>query len=69
MPNMGSGPTSTKIMLVGDFYSDSDVRSCEPLSGTAGQELNRMLHEAGIMRSECYCTNVVNARPPEGDIN
>ena len=27
-----------------------------------------MLHEAGIMRSECYLTNVVNGRPPNGQL-
>lgn len=28
-----------------------------------------MLHDAGIMRSECYTTNVINARPPANDID
>lgn len=68
MPRMGSGPTNARIMLVGEFFDESDERAQEPFSGRAGEELNKMLHEAGIMRTECYCTNVVNSRPPMGDI-
>lgn len=60
MSRFGEGPSSSRIMLVGDFLSpDGHI-----LSGAAGAELNRMLHEAGILRSECYCTNVVNDFEP-----
>ncbi len=67
MPRLGSGPVPARIMLVGDCFSEEDLRTGEPFSGPAGQELNRMLHEAGIMRSECYCTNLVNDRPRYSD--
>src|SRR5207302_11130816 len=33
------------------------------------QELNRMLGEAGILRSEVFCTNVCRERPPNNDVN
>lgn len=56
MKIFGEGPIPSRIMLVGDFPSDSDERSRRPFGGTSGQELNRLLHEAGIMRSECYVT-------------
>ena len=55
-------------MLVGEAYGEYEERAKEPFVGPSGQELNRMLHEAGIMRSECYVTNVINARPPNNDL-
>lgn len=66
--NRGSGPSPAKIMVVGEYYSQDDYHTQEPFSGEVGKEFNRMLHEAGIMRSECYLTNAVNARPPNGQI-
>jgi len=55
-------------MIVGEAWGAEEERSGQPFMGASGQELNRMLHEAGIMRSECYVTNLVNARPPNNDI-
>lgn len=66
---MGTGPVPATIMLVGEAYGETEERSSEPFVGTSGKELNLMLHEAGIMRSECYTTNVVNARPPGNDLS
>lgn len=67
MPRTGVGPVPAKIMLVGEAYGQDEERAGEPFVGLSGQELNRMLHSAGIMRSECYVTNVVNSRPPGND--
>lgn len=53
-------------MLVQEFPSVDDERTGSPFAGAAGQELNRMLHETGIMRSECYATSVLRVRPPGG---
>ena len=64
----GEGPIPTRIMLVGEAPSLEDERVGLPFQGGSGQELNRMLHEAGILRSECYVTNVLKSRPPEGRI-
>src|SRR3990170_3156877 len=68
MPKYGSGPTNAKIMLVGEAFGYEEERAGEPFVGASGQELNRMLHEVGIMRSECYVTNLVNSRPANNDI-
>lgn len=68
MPLMGVGPSPARIMLVGEAFGEEEERRGEPFVGSSGLELNRMLHEAGIMRSECYVTNVVNARPKDNDI-
>lgn len=64
----GSGSPTARIMLIGDAYGSEEERRGEPFVGTSGQELNRMLQEAGILRSDCYVTNVVNSRPPQNDI-
>lgn len=61
------GPIPAQIMLVGEFPGDREESTGVPFSGTSGQELNRMLHEAGIMRSECLATNVLSHQPPHGD--
>jgi uracil-DNA glycosylase len=68
MPRQGEGPIPARIMLVGESWSYDDERARAPFQGESGKELNRMLHEAGIMRSECYCTNLVNARAPQGNL-
>lgn len=64
----GDGPEGAKVMIVGEAYGEHEEAQGTPFVGFSGQELNRMLHEAGMMRSEVYCTNVVNARPPYNDL-
>lgn len=68
MVRMGEGRPDAEIMIVGEAFGDTEDRSGIPFSGNSGMELNRMLQEAGILRNECYCTNVINARPPQNDI-
>jgi uracil-DNA glycosylase len=69
MPHRGDGPIPARIMLVGEAWGADEEREGIPFVGYSGQELNRMLHEAGIMRSECFVTNVVNRRPPDNDLS
>lgn len=71
MPHLGhgSGPIPARIMLVGEAWGENEERAQTPFVGVSGQELNRMLQEAGILRSDCYTTNLVNARPPGNDIS
>ncbi len=64
----GSGPIPSRIMICGEAWGADEERAGIPFVGASGQELNRMLHESGILRSECYVSNVVNARPPNNDI-
>ncbi len=65
----GDGPIPTRIMLVGEAPGENEEREGRPFVGASGQELNRMLQEAGIMRSECYVTNVCKVRPPNNQIS
>lgn len=64
----GSGPEGARVMIVGEAWGEQEEQVGQPFMGASGQLLNSMLHEAGIMRSECYVTNVVNARPPYNDL-
>lgn len=60
----GSSPIPSRLMIVGEAWGEEEENRREPFVGASGSELNRMLGEAGIMRSEAFCTNLVNARPP-----
>lgn len=62
----GDGPIPSRIMLVGEYPSLEDDRTGTAFSGSSGMELSRMLHECGILRSECYVTHVLKQRPPQG---
>lgn len=63
------GPIPAKVMIVGEAPGEEEIRIGLPFVGQSGNELNRMLGEAGISRGECFVTNVCNERPPNNDIN
>src|SRR6266404_7430913 len=63
------GPIPARIMLVGEAPGAQEEIEGIPFVGESGKELNRMLQEAGITRSECFVTNVCRIRPPGNDIN
>lgn len=65
---MPTGPCPAKIMIVGEAPGESEIREGMPFVGTSGQELNRMLQEAGVFRSECFLTTVARTRPADNDI-
>lgn len=63
------GPIPARIMLVGEAPGYEEERLGRPFQGTSGIELNKMLGEAGITRSECFITNVCRERPADNDLN
>lgn len=65
----GEGPPNARVMLVGEAFGETEERTGTPFAGASGLELNRILHDAGIMRSECYVTNLINARPPANNLD
>lgn len=65
---IGDGPIPAKVMIVGEAPGEEEERTGRPFVGVSGQELNRMLQEAGVLRSECYVTNVCRQRPQHNDI-
>jgi uracil-DNA glycosylase len=58
-----SGPPNADIVIVGESWGVEEAAARRPFVGTSGQELNRMLLEAGIERSKCLLTNMVAERP------
>lgn len=63
-----TGPKNAKIALVGEAWGEQEDRTKMPFMGVSGQELNRMLVQAGLSRHECFCTNTLNLRPPGNKI-
>src|SRR5690242_14485136 len=55
----GEGPSTARIMLVGEQPGDKEDLAGKPFVGPAGQMLDRALEEAGIDRSKVYVTNAV----------
>jgi uracil-DNA glycosylase len=58
-----SGPRDAEIILVGEAWGQDEAARQEPFCGPAGAELDRMLFEAGLHRSNILCTNIVHTRP------
>lgn len=63
-----SGPQDAKILLVGEAPGEQEIRHSRPFSGSSGQELDRMLNEAGLSRDAIRVTNVIHIRPPDNEI-
>lgn len=68
MKVQGHGPCDARIMIVGEAPGEEEERKGKPFVGTSGWCLDQMLHDAGIIRSECYVTNVCKYRPQWNDI-
>lgn len=64
----GEGPIPAGIVIVGEAPGEDEVRLGRPFVGSSGMELDKMLHEAGILRAECFVTNVCKHRPPGNKI-
>lgn len=55
----GRGPSTARIVLVGEQPGDREDLAGKPFVGPAGQLLDRALAEAGVEREQVYLTNVV----------
>src|SRR5437762_2599347 len=55
----GAGPSSARVMMVGEQPGDVEDRQGAPFVGPAGRLLDRMMEEAGIPRQKVYVTNAV----------
>jgi uracil-DNA glycosylase len=58
---------SCKILMVGEAAGEQEAVTGLPFMGYSGQELTRILSDAGLTRSEVYLTNVVPFWPPNND--
>lgn len=63
-----SGPIPARIMVCGEAPGATEEKLLQPFVGQSGEELTKMLHEAGILRTETFITNVCKVRPPNNDI-
>ncbi len=55
----GEGPSSARLLLVGEQPGDKEDLAGRPFVGPAGQLLDRALAQAGIDRDKTYVTNAV----------
>ena len=60
----GDGPTTSKVMIIGEAPGETEDREGKPFVGRAGKLLNEALEKAGLPRSSVYVTNIVKSRPP-----
>lgn len=65
---LGHGPIPARIMIVSDcFVNEIEERAGQAFVGYSGKELDRILHEVGILRAEIYFTTLTQTRPLNGD--
>ena len=60
----GEGPTTAKIMFIGEGPGFHENEQGRPFVGAAGKFLEELLEKIGMKRSEVFITNVVKCRPP-----
>lgn len=63
-----SGPRRAKIAIVGEAFGYEEHLAGKPFVGAAGQELTRLLTDAGINRDEVFLTNVVTTQPHQNEM-
>lgn len=60
----GWGSPQSRIAIVGDYTSAFDDQAMQPFQGAAGNVLEQCLHLAGLIKGECYLTNLFKQRSP-----
>lgn len=55
----GEGPSTARMMLVGEQPGDAEDQDGRPFVGPAGQLLSRALDDTGVDRRSVFVTNVV----------
>src|SRR5688572_1026820 len=60
----GDGSPKSGVMLIGEGPGQQEDKQGKPFVGSSGRYLDRLLEEAGLVRSEVYITNIVACRPP-----
>jgi uracil-DNA glycosylase len=60
----GAGNADADLMFVGEAPGAEEDRSGLPFVGRAGQLLNQMLEEIGLVRDDVFIANVLKSRPP-----
>lgn len=58
-----------RIALIGEAWGQQEAILQRPFVGPAGQELDNLLRAAGIERSSCLVTNLIQAQPPDNNFD
>lgn len=61
------GPKDADIVIVGEAPGQQEEKLGQPFVGPSGRMLDGFLANAGMPRSACYLTNVMQIRPPGND--
>jgi len=62
---VGSGPMNPVLMVIGEAPGRDEDEGGEPFIGRSGRLLFQLIEEeVGLVRAECFVTNVVKCRPP-----
>ena len=59
------GSKQSKIAIIGEAPGAKEVQARRPFVGPSGNLLNQLLQGAGIIRSDCYITNLIKEQPPK----
>ncbi len=60
----GEGPSSARLLFVGEGPGAEEDRSGRPFVGQAGRLLDGMISALGLERRQVFIANVVKCRPP-----
>ena len=63
----GTGNKNSSICIIGDASGSVENTTMRPFTGPAGSVLDSCLHAAGIVRSDCYMTNLIKVMPKNMD--
>lgn len=63
------GPLDAAICFIGEAPGEDEVRWQRSFVGPVGQEFDRLLSNAGIIRSACRIDHVIQEKPPGNDIS
>lgn len=66
-PELGSGPLTAEILVVGRDYGAHEAAQGQPFVGAAGDILNGSLKFAGLSRADVRVDNLVPKQPPAND--
>lgn len=64
----GEGPSTARIMLVGEAPGREEDLQGRPFVGRAGKVLDEVLRDAGLNRQDLFITSVVKCRPPHNRV-
>ena len=61
---VGEGPSTAKMMVIGEAPGAAEAKTGRPFVGRAGRVLDGMLASIGLNKEQIYVTNIIKDRPP-----